>query len=98
MPEGSLIVPDVNGTPSGGRPPASTTQSTMIAIQQGGPAPDVTPELRAAISSDLSRWKIQTMIVGPMYNQAAMVRFFASLLGREPQLVGGVFVWWEVSA
>lgn len=98
MPEGSLIVPDVNGTPSGGRPPASTTQSTMIAIQQGGPAPDLTPELRAAISSDLSRWKIQTVIVGPMYNQAAMVAFLASLLGREPQLVGGVFVWWGVGA
>jgi hypothetical protein len=94
MPEGSLIVPDVNGRPSGGRPPASTMQSTMIAIQQGGPAPDLTPELRAAISSDMSRWKIQTVIVGPMFNQNVMVSFLSSLLGREPQLVGGVFVWW----
>jgi hypothetical protein len=97
MPEGALNVPDVNGAPSGGRPPQSTTQTTMIAIQQGGPAPALTPGLRAAISSDLSNWKIQTVIVGPMYNQGAMVGFFTSLLGRAPELVGGVFVWWGVT-
>jgi hypothetical protein len=31
-----------------------------------------------------------------MYNQAAMVGFFASLFGREAQPVGGVLVWWDV--
>ena len=96
MPEGSLIVPDVNGNPSGGRPPQSTTQSTMIAIQQGGPAPDLAPALREAIASDLSRWKIQTVIVGPMYNQLAMIDFFRALLRIEPESVGHVFVWWNV--
>jgi hypothetical protein len=97
MPEGSLIVPDVNGSPSGGRPPASTTQSTMIAIQQGGSAPDLTPSLKAAVTADLARWQVHTVIVGPMYNQAAMVAFVNSLVGREPQSVGGVLVWWDVT-
>lgn len=96
MPEGSLIVPDVDGTPTGGRPPASTTQSTMIAIQKGGGAPDLSPSLKAAVTGDLDRWQVRTVIVGPMYNQAAMISFFASLLGRDPQLVGGVYVWWDV--
>ncbi len=96
MPEGSLIVPEGNGAPTGGRAPASSTQSIMIAIQEGGKAPGLTPSLKAAVSADLDRWQVRTVIVGPMYNQAAMVGFFASLLGREPQPLGGVYVWWDV--
>jgi hypothetical protein len=96
MPEGSLIVPDVNGIPSGGRPPASRTQSTMIAIQQGGPAPQLTTELRSVVRADLRRWSIQTVVVGPMYNQSEMIDFFTALLGRHPEAAGGVFVWWDV--
>ena len=96
MPEGALIVPDVNGLPSGGRPPQSTTQSTMIAIQQGG-HPDLTAGLRTAMDADLSRWKVQTVVVGPMYNQQGMVDFFTSLLGTQPENVGGVFVWWQAN-
>jgi len=96
MPEGSLIVPDVDGRSTGGRPPASVTQSTMIAIQEGGNTPVLTPYLKAAVTADLHRWQVRTVIVGPMYNQAAMVGFFASLLGREAQQVGGVLVWWDV--
>ncbi len=97
MPEGSLIVPDVNGSPSGGRPPASTTQSTMIAIQQGGAPPDISPSLKAALTADLVHWQVHTVIVGPMYNQAAMAAFFTALLGRGPQSIGGVLAWWDVS-
>jgi hypothetical protein len=96
MPEGSLIVPDVDGRSTGGRPPASVTQSTMIAIQEGGNTPQLTPYLNAAVTADLHRWQVRTVIVGPMYNQAAMVGFFASLFGREAQPVGGVLVWWDV--
>jgi hypothetical protein len=32
-------------------------------------------------------------MVGPMPNQAAMVAFLADLLGREPQVVEGVYLW-----
>jgi hypothetical protein len=95
MPEGGLIVPDVNGAPSGGRPPRSVTQSTMIAIQQGGPAPELTTGLRSQILSELNRWKVDTVVVGPMYNQAAMIEFFTALSGRPPQQVDGVFVWFS---
>ena len=97
MPEGGLIVPDVNGAPSGGRPPQSVTQSTMIAIQQGGPAPSLSDDLRGQISGELDRWKVQTVVVGPMYNQAAMIDFFSALIGRPPEQLDGVFVWWSTS-
>ena len=97
MPEGSLIVPDVYGRPSGGRPPQSTTQTAMIAIQQGNQVPDMTSDLVAAISADLARWRVQTVVVGPMYNQQAMIVFFTELLGHRPEQVDGVFVWWDVN-
>jgi hypothetical protein len=97
MPEGGLIVPDVNGAPSGGRPPRSVTQSTMIAIQQGGAAPLLSDALRGQISGELDRWKVQTVVVGPMYNQAAMIDLFSALLGRPPEQLDGVFVWWSTS-
>jgi hypothetical protein len=96
MPEGSLIVPDFNGVATGGRPPASATQSAMIAIQKGEIAPDLTADVKVAVTADLHRWQVRTVIVGPMYNQAAMVGFFASLLDREPEAVGGVQVWWDI--
>jgi hypothetical protein len=96
MPEGWVIVRDVDGNPTGGRPPRSTTQITMIQIQQGGTAPDLSSDLRAAILSDLARWHVSTVIVGPMYNQRAMLDFLTSLLGSEPEQVGGVYVWWDV--
>jgi hypothetical protein len=98
MPEGSLIVPEANGTPSGGRPPASTTQSTMIAIQQGRPTPELTPVLRDQITADLRHWQVRTVVIGPMYNQEAMVRFFSDLLGSSPEHIDGVYVWWDVRA
>ena len=96
MPEGSLIVPDFNGLPTGGRPPQSLTQSLMIAIQQGRPAPDLVGGFQEEVLSDLRRWRVQTVIVGPMFNQRAMLDFFTALLGRPPEQVDGVFVWWGV--
>jgi len=96
MPEGWVIVTDVDGTLTGGRPPRSITQSTMIAIQQGGKAPELTPDLRAAIGKDLVRWKVENVIVGPMFNQQAMIAFFTDLIGQGPGQVGGVFIWWDL--
>ena len=98
MPEGSLIVPEFNGQPSGGRPPASLTQSEMIAIQQGATAPDLSAGLTAGLHSDLAAWNVRTVIVGPMYNQGAMVKLFNALLGRDGEQEGGVYVWWDVGA
>ncbi len=98
MPEGSLNVPDVNGLPTGGRPPMSLTQDAMIAIQQGGQGPDLDAARKAAILDELHAWRVVTVIVGPMYNQAQMLTFFQALFDRPGQPDGGVYVWWNVSA
>jgi cytochrome bd-type quinol oxidase subunit 1 len=39
------------------------------------------------------RWRVGSVVVGPMPNQAAMVGFLTELLGRQPQAVDGVYLW-----
>ena len=51
------------------------------------------PDLRRqALARDFVRWRIWSVVVGPMPNQAAMVAFLTDLLGREPQVVEGVYL------
>ena len=38
-------------------------------------------------------WRIGSVVVGPMPNQAAMVWFLTDLLGREPEVAEGVYLW-----
>lgn len=96
MPEGYVEVPGPNGKASLGGPLDSLTESTMLVIQDGGSAPTMTDELRFGLLADLKRWRVRTVIVGPMANEDEMVRLFSSLFAREPESVGGVFVWWDV--
>lgn len=97
MPEGALDVQDVDGRPSGGRPPRSMTQTVLIAIDQGGPAPSLSAADRASLLGELRSWDIGTVIVGPMYNQPEMLKFFDDLFDRPGQADAGVYVWWDVA-
>lgn len=70
--------------------PASITFAQIFA---GRPPPRLTGPRRRALARDLVRWRVGSVVVGPMPNQAAMVGFLTDLLGREPQLVDGVYLW-----
>jgi hypothetical protein len=96
MPEGYAIIPDA--LPRGVRvnPPSSATQ-TQIALASVGRADPVTDALRQQILSELRSWQVQTVIIGPMTNEHREVDFFTSVLGRAPDSVDGVYVWWGVN-
>jgi hypothetical protein len=96
MPEGYVEVPGPGGAALGGRPPASALGDAMQLIQDGVPGPALTQGIRASMDADLTRWRVRTVVVGPMPSEQEMVRFFAALLNQEPELVGGVYVWWNV--
>jgi hypothetical protein len=97
MPEGNAIIPDA--LPRGSRvsPPDSVTQ-TEIVLASVGRADPVTDAMRQQILSELKSWDVQTVIIGPMTNAQREVDFFTSVLGRGPDSVGGVYVWFGVNS
>jgi hypothetical protein len=68
---------------------------TFARIGTGVPPPRLTGPMRRALARDLVRWRVGSVVVGPMQNQAAMVGFLTDLFGRQPQPVAGVFLWRE---
>jgi len=71
----------------------SPASITFGRIYGGNPPPRLTGPWRRALARDFVRWRIGSVVVGPMPNQAAMVAFLTELLGREPQVVEGVYLW-----
>ncbi|MGH7749684.1 MAG: hypothetical protein ACREQ5_33695, partial [Candidatus Dormibacteria bacterium] len=92
MPEGYFVGVRSNGVRADG-PRPSITGSVMIAIQRGRGAPPLTPRLRTQLIGELDRWRVSTVLVGPMANMERMAGFVTSLLNQPPKHVGGVLVW-----
>jgi hypothetical protein len=98
VPGGYFVGPDPTGKARYGANPTPLTRR-MARIRAGFPAPRLDPAERAELVGDLVRWRVGTVIVGPMERpgtQAAMVQFLTDLLGRRPSSTGGVWVWWDV--
>lgn len=98
MPGGYFVGPDANGRPRFG-PVGTRLSGWMTKIRLGWRRPTLVPELRRELVADLVRWRVETVVVGPMdppATEATMVRFLTELLGRPPERVAGVWVWWHV--
>ena len=97
MPGGYFIGPQrVSDQPRFDAIPTSGS-ITLARIFTGVPPPRLTGPRRRALARDLVRWRVGSVIVGPMPNQAAMVGFLTDLFGRQPQLVEGVYLWRDPS-
>ncbi len=92
MPGGYFIGPAPGGQAFMGGPGPVPTASTFIQIQQGTPAPRVTPALRAQFGRDMAYWRASAIVAGPGA-RAALVRFVQQLTGRAPVRAGGVLLW-----
>jgi hypothetical protein len=86
MPEGYAFVPGPSLSP-----PPTALGERMIEIEEGTDAA-VDPAQRQAMLADLARWRVETVIVGPMPHQPQMVAFFADLLQRVPVERDGVYL------
>ena len=98
MPGGYFVGPDAQGLPKFG-PVGTRLSGWMTKIRLGWRKPTLVPELRQQLVADLLRWQVGTVVVGPMDSpptEATMVQFFTELLGRPPEQVAGVWVWWNV--
>jgi hypothetical protein len=71
----------------------SSASITLARIFSGVPPPRLTGPRRRALARDFVRWRVGSVVVGPMPNQAAMVGFLTDLLGSKPRVVQGVYLW-----
>jgi len=91
MPEGFAWIPGPSYTPT-----PSALGDVMTAVARGTAMPEITDDQRRSMLADLDRWRVGTILVGPMAREDQMVQVFTDLLGRPPALDGGVYVWWQV--
>ena len=91
----SFRMPEGYGTIPGPRlnPPRTALGDWMIALDQGGPYHAMSQHARARLLTDLRSWRVDAVVVGPMSNQPAMVRFMTDLIGYPPETTGGVYLW-----
>lgn len=74
--------------------PARRTSDILFEIVRSGEAPEVTAADRAAALEDLKYWKAGALVLGERHAQAEILKSTVTeLLGREPALVGGAWVW-----
>lgn len=97
MPEGYAIRPGP-GDAATFDPDPTFTGGALSTIEAGGTAPPLDGATRRSISCDVARWNVRTVIVGPMPHQEQAAATLAWALGREPEHVQGVLVWWNVRA
>jgi YD repeat-containing protein len=93
MPGGYFIGPQKNSDLPRFDAIPSTGSITFARIFGGATLPRLTGPMRRALARDLVRWRVGSVVVGPMPNQAAMLRFLTELFGSEPQQVEGVYLW-----
>jgi hypothetical protein len=90
MPSGyALPANTAGGTPFGG-----VVAQELVDIWLNGRRVDLAdPSVRGRTLQTLRSWHLQAIIVGPMQNRQLAVQFFADLVGRPPEEVGGVDLW-----
>jgi hypothetical protein len=93
MPGGYFIGPQRNTDQPRFDAIPSPASITFGRIYGGQPPPRLTGPRRRALARDFVRWRIGSVVVGPMPNQQAMVTFLTDLLGQQPQVVEGVYLW-----
>jgi hypothetical protein len=95
MPEGYALHPGAGDEVAFG-PPTSATSGLLEGIELGRGLPTPTAGLRASIAGDLARWHVRTIVVGPMPHEDQAVAAVTWVVGRPPERVAGVWVWWDV--
>jgi len=97
MPGGYFIGPGANGRANlGGQ--LSKTGALFIGVMTDGRLRQVTPAMRRDFVADLHRWKACTVVLGPARNFDVLRKQAATLIGTEPEQVGGVLLWRDLSS
>lgn len=95
MPEGYFFTADDQHRPQlGGRPYALATKLLSIELPQA--IPNGVPATSSEYLADIRNHDIGAVVVGPSPHSSEAVAFLTQLLGRPPEHLDGVDVWWSV--
>jgi hypothetical protein len=93
MPGGYFLGPASDGHAYVGGSADPPTANLLSQVAATGQPAVVTPDLRTQAATDLAAWGADRIVLGPDPAQAALKETMTNLLGRSPELVGGVYVW-----
>lgn len=94
MPGGYFLGPTSPDDPTAifGAPPRPTTD-LLFRVYSTGVVPTITDQDRAAARADLAYWHAAAVILAPGQAEGALRTTVVDLLGFQPVLVGGVWLW-----
>jgi hypothetical protein len=99
MPGGYYIVPDEAGRPRFG-PAASAMNGLLTQARNAAVITRLGAPVRERLAGELDAWDIRTIVVGPVGGppggQVRVLTFLTTLMGRPPERVEDVQVWWNV--
>jgi hypothetical protein len=96
MPGGYFIGPGPDGRAYVHGAPTPTGLLFTGVHRDGVPRP-VTAQLRRDFAADLRAWRACTVVLGPSRNQDALRAQATALIGREPEVVDGVYLWRDLT-
>jgi hypothetical protein len=76
--------------------PGTRLGDRLVSFEEGQ-QPALSDDDRSTMLLELRTLKVHTLISGPGPGQAQSTELFTSLTGQEPQHVGGVDVWWDIT-
>jgi hypothetical protein len=91
-PGGYFIAPGQDGQAYIGAA-AGATQRMLVAAEDRGEVPVVTPQLRATVRAELDEWGVDVAVLGPSAHAVELRLLLTQLFERDAQDVGGVAVW-----
>jgi hypothetical protein len=92
LPEGYLFTAGPGNHPRLGPAPFALSDR-LQAIFNGAAGGDVTADEVVTFRADLVGHGVEAVVVGPMPHQGRAVALFTAVLGRPPEVMGGVLLW-----
>jgi len=93
MPGGYFLGPASDGHAYVGGSADPPTAGLLEQVAASGQPAVVTAQAQAQAVRDLTAWGADQVVLGPDPARAALQETVSNLLGRQPQMVGGVAVW-----
>jgi hypothetical protein len=93
MPGGYFLGPGPDGHAYVGGPADPPTAALLTKVAETGQAAAVTPAEQAQAAADLKAWGADRIVLGPAPAQEALRETMSNLIGRQPELVDGVYLW-----